>query len=953
MVRVVDSAGSPLSGQVVNFKVLEGGGTAFAGTAITNAAGQAQERWTLGAIAGPQRLEARAVDGNTGAPIVFATFDATARPGAPTQMSVVSGSGQAAAKGSLLPVALVTKVSDAYGNGVQGVAVSFAVTGGTGIVVPPSATTDASGEARAAWALGPEAGQQQVEGRSTGLPPATFDATATEPVEPVATVTVSIVTSNLTVGHSTLATAVARDAAGRELDGRAIAWTSSDPSVAIVNASGDVTALSVGSATITATSEGISGSTLVTATAPPPTPVATVTASVADGTIVVGQATQASAVPRDDAGNVLAGRTVTWTSSAPGVASVDAAGRVTGASVGTASIFATCEGRSGSVQLAVIVPPPSPVATVTASLASSALHVGQATQASVVLRDASGNVLAGRTVVWTSSNGSVASVDATTGVVTATGVGSASITATSEGKTGSATMTAALVPVSTVIATLGTGSLVVGQATQASAVLRDAAGNVLTGRSVAWSSSNASVVSVGTGGLVTGIAAGTANVTATSEGQTGSAGVTVRDDACVWTPVRTESLATTPAGAIPGGGLAGAQGPMAVGGRTAYASTSDWLALDIPTNLSPSEPIVAVDVDFWLDGIEKARTVGVMIFTDHAASPSTPYWLNDYGEVHGLWAGLDHAAPPAWYRQWRLPPVPTPASGWGGGDVATPAFSEATGAPAAGWHHLRIDGDRSRCAFRLTIDGTPGPSFQGACDPAGANLTLHHWIPPAGRTGSPVVAFSNLAVARGSSARCLDWMLVKEHDLTTLPAGAIAKTGSLNGQGPATVAGRTAWLQHSDWNVLEVPTGLGALDDEFAVEADLLVPSGATVKTTYLNVFGRDAGAPMQFTAGAQVFGTYLAGGTDGSSNWEQRTPSGLLADPATTHGFTRDAWHTVRVEGTRSTCRFAYFVDGVPVASSTLPGCDVNGAYFILNGGGAAYRASDVAWSNLRVYRR
>ena len=748
VVRVVDASGAPVSGQVVNFTVLEGGGTTFAGTAVTGASGQAQERWTLGSTAGAQRLEARAVDGVTGAPIVFATFDATARPGAPTQVSVVSGSGQAATTGSLLPVALVAKVSDAHGNGVQGVSVTFAVTVGSGSVVPPSAATDSAGQATAAWALGPEVGQQKVEAQSSGLAPATFDATSTTPVVPVASVAVTVVTTDLTVGHSTLATAVVMDAAGHELTGRPVAWSSSAEVVAIVNASGDVTALSVGSATITATSEGKSGSVLVTTFPEPPAAVATVTAAVADGTIVVGQSTQASAVPRDEAGNVLDGRAVTWTSSAPAVASVDAAGRVTGASVGTTSIFATCEGLSGSVQVGVIVPPPAPVATVTASLASSALYVGQATQATAVLRDASGNLLAGRSVAWSSSNASVATVNAATGVVTATGVGTVGIIATSEGKTGSASMTVALVPVATVIATLGTSSVTVGQATQASAVLRDAAGNVLSGRTIAWTSSNPAVATVNAAnGLVTGLAAGTASITATSEGQTGSTTLTVSGGVCVWTPVRTESLATTPAGAIPGGGLAGSQGPTAVGGRTAYASTSDWLALDIPTTLSPSDDVFSIDVDLWLDGIEKARTVGVMIFTDHAVGSSTPYWLNNYGEVHGLWAGLDHAAPPAWNVQWRLPPTPAPASGWGGGGVGTPAFTAATSAPAAGWHHVRIEGDRSRCAFDLEIDGVPGPSFQGACDPAGASLTLHHWIPPAGRTGSPVVAFSNLVIS--------------------------------------------------------------------------------------------------------------------------------------------------------------------------------------------------------------
>ena len=952
VVRVVDAAGSAIPGQVVNFRVVEGGGTTFAGTAITNASGSAQERWTLGATAGPQRLEARAVDGVTGAAIVFAFFEATARPGAPVQVSVVSGSGQAATMGTLLPVPLVAKVSDAHGNGVPGVAVSFVVTAGSGTLVPSSVTTDASGQGSTAWALGPEAGQQACEARTAGLAPALFDATSRTPVEPVATVAVSLVTTNLTVGHTTLATAVTRDAAGHELVGRAVAWTSSNEAVAMVNGSGDVTALTVGSTTITAASEGKSGSALLTTAAEPPPAVATVTAAVADGTIVVGQVTQASAAPRDAAGNALAGRTVTWTSSAPSVASIDAAGRVTGAAVGTASIFATCEGRSGSVQVVVIVPPPSPVATVAATLASGSLYVGQSTQASAALRDASANLLAGRTVVWSTSNAAVATVNATTGVVSAAGVGSAGITATSEGKTGTASLTVALVPVSTVIATLGTGSLTVGQTTQASAVLRDSAGNALSGRSVAWSTSNAAVATVGASGLVTGVAAGSANLIATSEGQTGSASVTVSDGACVWTPVRSESLATVPAGAIRGGGVAYAQGPASVGGRTAYASSSDWLQLDIPSGLSPSDSVVAIDVDVWLDSADRTRQVGVMSFTDHMVGSSVPWWLNNYGEAGGLWAGLEHPAGSAWAYEWRVPQVPLPASGWGGGETGTLAFSAPASAPAPGWHHIRVEGDRSRCEFDFAVDGVAGPRFSGSCDVSRSNVTLHNWVPLAGLTGAPVVAFSNLVVSRGTGGRCRPWTLAKSHDLATTPAGAIAKTGAMNGQGPATVAGRTAWLQRSDWNVLEIPTGLTALDDQFAVEVDLYVPAGTTEKTTYFNVFGKDAGAPYQFTGGAQVFSIYAPQGA-GTANWERRTPSGLVADPTVPLTFTRDAWHTVRIEGTRSTCRFAHFVDGAAVVSSTLPGCDTTGAYFTLVGGGTALVPSGIAWSNLKVYRR
>src|SRR5215217_3100041 len=77
VVRVVTSTGTPVSGQVVNFVVTSGGGKVFAGTAITRADGLAKERWTLGTnTAAAQRVEARAVDTETGNPLVFASFTA-------------------------------------------------------------------------------------------------------------------------------------------------------------------------------------------------------------------------------------------------------------------------------------------------------------------------------------------------------------------------------------------------------------------------------------------------------------------------------------------------------------------------------------------------------------------------------------------------------------------------------------------------------------------------------------------------------------------------------------------------------------------------------------------------------------------------------------------------------------------------------------------------------------
>jgi hypothetical protein len=78
----------PAAGVLVNFKVVTGGGEVYAGAALTNSLGQAREIWTLGTAAGDQVLEARAVDPNTGAPVVYATATTRGEPGSPVRYYV-------------------------------------------------------------------------------------------------------------------------------------------------------------------------------------------------------------------------------------------------------------------------------------------------------------------------------------------------------------------------------------------------------------------------------------------------------------------------------------------------------------------------------------------------------------------------------------------------------------------------------------------------------------------------------------------------------------------------------------------------------------------------------------------------------------------------------------------------------------------------------------------------
>lgn len=104
VVKVMDANDNPVSGQVINFRVTAGGGTVFGGASSTNSQGIAQERWTLGTVAGaPQALEVRAVDNSTGAPLVFGTFTAIANAGPPASAVKEGGDAQAGAAAPLSP----------------------------------------------------------------------------------------------------------------------------------------------------------------------------------------------------------------------------------------------------------------------------------------------------------------------------------------------------------------------------------------------------------------------------------------------------------------------------------------------------------------------------------------------------------------------------------------------------------------------------------------------------------------------------------------------------------------------------------------------------------------------------------------------------------------------------------------------------------------------------------
>jgi uncharacterized protein YjdB len=246
------------------------------------------------------------------------------------------------------------------------------------------------------------------------------------------------------------------------------------------------------------------------------------------------ETSQATATTLDGDGNPLTGRAVTWTSDNTAIATVDGNGLVSAVAAGTVNITATSETKTGSAPLVITQ---APVDTVKVSLASSPINAVQTTQATATLVDSKGRILAGRAVSWSSSDNSVATVSPS-GLVSAAAEGQTNIVATSEGKTANAPLTVTAAPVASVTVSPPSASIISGNTEQLTATLKDTHNNILTGRTVTWSSSNNGVATVSGAGLVTAVATGNATITATSETIHGTSAITVTIPATTATLLR-------------------------------------------------------------------------------------------------------------------------------------------------------------------------------------------------------------------------------------------------------------------------------------------------------------------------------------------------------------------------------------------------------------------------------
>ena len=506
---------------------------------------------------------------------------------------------------------------------------------------------------------------------------------------PVASVTVSPAPGSVQAGQTLQLTATPKDVNGNPLTGRTITWSSSNTSVATVSASGLVTGVVAGSATITATSEGQSGTSAITVTPPSSTCPTSSTAfqnsaftsqngsftatfdATPNGTgldVATGLSQGAAAAYTDlavivrfntggtidarNGGAYAATNSIAYTAGTSyhfrvvvDVSSHTYSVYVTPAggaeqTIGTGFAFRT--EQSGVTALANWAltaitgthtvcnfaitgsQPPAPVATVTLTPASATVNEGQTLQLTATLKDANGNVLIGRSITWSSSTSSAATVNGT-GLVTGVAAGSTTITATSEGQSGTSAITVVHLPVASVTVTPASGTVSAGSSLQLTATPKDANGNPLVGRTVTWQSSNTAAATVNGSGLVSGVAAGSATITATSEGQSGTSAITVTAPSASVVLVGAGDIADCTTGEPTAKLLDNIAGTVFTAGDNAYTNGT---ASEFATCYDPS----------W--GRHKARTRPAPGNHDYGTSGATGYY-NYFGALAGP-AGLGY-----------------------------------------------------------------------------------------------------------------------------------------------------------------------------------------------------------------------------------------------------------------------------------------------------------------------
>jgi uncharacterized protein (TIGR03437 family) len=265
---VKDAYGNAVSGVTVSFSAPSSGAraTLSAASATTNASGVASVTATANGTIGGYSVSA-SVSGVSGT----ATFALTNLAGAPAAIAVYAGNNQTATVGAALAVALAAKVTDAGGNPLSGVAVTFtppSIGAGGSFTSSAAVSTDASGIATApAFTANGTAGAYSVKATVAGVAtPATF--AETNLAGPPASITATGGTPQTASLNSPFATALqatVKDSYGNAVSGVTVNFSAPTSGASATLSAASATTNSSGIASVTATANGATGSYSVSA----------------------------------------------------------------------------------------------------------------------------------------------------------------------------------------------------------------------------------------------------------------------------------------------------------------------------------------------------------------------------------------------------------------------------------------------------------------------------------------------------------------------------------------------------------------------------------------------------------------------------------------------------------------------------------------------------------------
>ena len=437
----------------------------------------------------------RSVTATSGALTATATVDVV--PGEPATIVVSPGHAGVPAGGTQ---AFTATVYDQYGNlnGTSTVAWSTNAGSITSGGVLTAQTTAASG---------------------LGVTATSRDATGTAVVDVLAgapeTVTVAPSTADVTAGAQRAFTATVRDAYGNVNATAPVAWSTNAGSV---STGGVLTAQTTTASgrSVTATSVGKTGTATVNVVPGQP---ASITVTPGAAGVPAGGTASFSATVYDQYGNVNGTAAVSWSTTA---GSISSGGVLTAQTTAASGRSVTATSQSATRTVTVDVHPAAP-ASVTITPNPTTVTAGGTRTFTAVVHDSFGNVNATAPVSWSTNAGSITSG----GVLTAqtTAATGRTVSATSGGVTQSATVDVLPGPVDTVTVTPASPTVYLNRTQQFTATLRDQYGNVNTTATASWSATSGSIT---TGGLYTAPAtAGSVTVTASANGKTGTATVTV------------------------------------------------------------------------------------------------------------------------------------------------------------------------------------------------------------------------------------------------------------------------------------------------------------------------------------------------------------------------------------------------------------------------------------------